>query len=110
MKKRIMRFSVRAGVTDKQFGFPLMRVDCAVERAEKKEAVLASIVLEKCQWKRSRLAKYQVLPPKGAPVRDTKPQRNAWHAVAEELRTVLEILRDSKPRTKGIERIFRLNL
>ena len=87
-----------------------VEVDCAVERAEKKEAVLASIVLEKCQWKRSRLAKYQVLPPKGAPVRDTKPQRNAWHAVAEELRTVLEILRDSKPRTKGIERIFRLNL
>jgi len=83
-----------------------VEVDCAIERAGEKEAVLASIVLEKCQWKRSRLAKYQVLPPKGTPVRDTKPQRNAWHAVAEELRTVLETLRDSKPRIKGIERPF----
>ncbi|MEO8045903.1 MAG: COR domain-containing protein [Nitrospirota bacterium] len=83
-----------------------VEVDCAVERAESKEAVLASIVLEKCQWKHSRLAKYQVLPPKGASVRDTKPQRNAWHAVAEELRAVLETLRDSKPSAKVIERLF----
>ncbi len=83
-----------------------VEVDCAIERAEKKEAVLASIILEKCHWKHSRLAKYQVLPPKGAPVRDTKPQRNAWHAVAEGLRTVLETIRDSKPRIKGIERPF----
>ena len=83
-----------------------VEVDCAIERAENKEAVLASIVLEKCQWKHSRLTKYQVLPPKGAPVRDTRPQRNAWHAVAEELRAVLETLRDSKPRAKVIERLF----
>jgi len=86
-----------------------VEVDRAVERAEKKEAVLASIILEKCLWKHSRLAKYQVLPPKGAPVRDTKPQRNAWHAVAEELRTVLETIRDSKPRTKEIKRHFEFN-
>ena len=83
-----------------------VEVDCAVERAGKKEAVLASIVLEKCQWKHSRLAKYQVLPPKGAPIRDTRPQRDAWHAVAEELRAVLETLRDSKPRTQGSELAF----
>ena len=73
-----------------------VEVDCAVERAEKKEAVLASIVLEKCQWKRSRLAKYQVLPPKGAPVRDTRPQRDAWHTVAEGLRTKIEEILDAK--------------
>jgi|CXWL01.1.fsa_nt_gi internalin A len=73
-----------------------VEVDCAVERAEKKETVLASIILEKCQWERTRLAKYQVLPPKGAPVRDTKPQRNAWHAVAEGLRTKIEELRDTR--------------
>ena len=73
-----------------------VEVDCAVERAENKEAILASIILEKCLWKHSRLAKYQVLPPKGYPVRDTKPQRNAWHAVAEELRKLLEQCRDAR--------------
>ena len=80
-----------------------VEVDCAIERAGKQEAVLAPIILEKCEWKRSRLAKYQVLPPKGAPVRDAKPQRNAWHAVAEGLRTILETLRDSRPTTREFE-------
>jgi internalin A len=83
-----------------------IEVDCAVERAENKEAVLASIILEKCQWERSRLAKYQVLPPKGHPVRDTKPQRNAWHAVAEGLRMALETLRDTRSTATGFEPTF----
>lgn len=73
-----------------------VEVGCAVERAEKNEVILASIILEKCQWKRSKLAKYQVLPPRGAPVRDTKPQRNAWHAVAEGLWEKIEELRDAR--------------
>ena len=60
-----------------------------IERARAGEAVVVSIILEDCGWSRHPAAKYQMLPPKGPPVRDTEPQRKAWHSVAEGLRQVL---------------------
>jgi hypothetical protein len=75
-----------------------VEVQRAVERAKVGEAVVVSIILEKSGWQRSDVAKYQVLPPKGRPVRDRKPIRDAWYEVQEGLRKVLEELRaKSKP-------------
>ena len=74
----------------------------ALKRAAAGEAVVASVILEECPWQKfeveidnqkRKLAAYQVLPHKAKPVRDTKPQRNAWHAVAEGLRQVLDELK-----------------
>jgi internalin A len=70
-----------------------VEVKRAVERAKAKQAVVVSIILEKCGWERTAVAKYQVLPRKGLPVRDTEPQRDAWYNVQEGLRKVLEELR-----------------
>jgi len=75
-----------------------VEVQRAVERAKAGEAVVVSIILEKCGWERTAVAKYEVLPPKGRPVRDRKPIRDAWYEVQEGLRKVLEELRArSKP-------------
>jgi internalin A len=69
----------------------------AVERAKAGDAVVVSIILEKCGWQKLA-GDYQALPPKGKPVRNTQPQRDAWYAVQEGLRKVLEKLRaKSKP-------------
>lgn len=70
-----------------------VEVQRAVERAEAGHAVVVSIVLEKCGWERTAVAKYQVLPRKGRPVRNAQPQRDAWYEVQEGLRKVLEQLR-----------------
>jgi internalin A len=64
----------------------------ALERANLKQVVLVSIILEQCGWWRHGVNKFQVLPPKGHPVRDTQPQRNAWYQVQEGLRLVLKEL------------------
>ena len=69
-----------------------VEVKRAMERAKAGEAVVVSIILEKCGW-RKLAGDYQALPPKGKPVRNTQPQRNAWYAVQEGLRKVLEKLR-----------------
>jgi hypothetical protein len=69
-----------------------VEVTSALKRAEKGDAIIVSIVLERCGWKRHPVAKYEVLPPKGRPVRDRKPIRNAWHEVGEGMRMVLEHL------------------
>ncbi len=74
-----------------------VEVQRAVERAKAGEAVVVSIILEKCSWERTPVAKYQVLPRKGFPVRNRKPIRDAWYEVQEGLRTVLEGLRGKKP-------------
>ncbi|MCL5742300.1 MAG: TIR domain-containing protein, partial [Acidobacteria bacterium] len=70
-----------------------VEVKRAVERAKAGEAAVVSVILEKCGWERTTVAKYQVLPPKGRPVRDRKPIRDAWYEVQEGLRVVLEALR-----------------
>ncbi len=75
-----------------------VEVQRAVERAKAKEAVMVSIILEECGWRRTAVAKYEVLPRKGPPVRDRKPIRNAWYDVQEGLREVLEGLRASSER------------
>ena len=55
--------------------------------------MVVSIILEKCGWERTAVAKYQVLPRRGFPVRNKQPQRDAWYEVQEGLRKVLEDLR-----------------
>jgi hypothetical protein len=75
-----------------------VEVQRALERAKAKEAVVVSIILEKRGWEKHPLAKYQVLPPKGRPVRDSKPIRDSWYEVQEGLRRVLEEVRARQPR------------
>jgi hypothetical protein len=66
---------------------------------------MVSIILEKCDWDKGKhgaqLKKFLVLPPKAKPVRDTKPQNNAWYEVAEELRKTLEHIQKQRTQFKG---------
>ncbi|MGZ8923966.1 MAG: COR domain-containing protein [Methylosarcina sp.] len=72
----------------------------AVERANSGKAVLIPIVLENCGWQNEQFGKFNALPRKGKPIRDTKPQRNAWYWVEEELRDVFKKLRDERREIK----------
>ncbi|MCE9559994.1 MAG: leucine-rich repeat domain-containing protein [Armatimonadetes bacterium] len=67
-----------------------VEVSRACERADKGECQILPIILEECDWKNGRLSKYTALPAKALPIRDTKPQRKAWQAVQQSLRTLLE--------------------
>jgi internalin A len=68
----------------------------AIERANNGEALLIPIVLENCGWRNEQFGKFNALPRKGTPIRDAKPQRNAWYAVEEELRDVFKKLSNER--------------
>ena len=63
--------------------------------------IVQALSLKLTDGEKTMLAQYQVLPPKGKPVRDTKPQRDAWHVIAEELRRTLEPLRENSAKSIG---------
>ena len=71
-----------------------VEIQKAVELATSKKALLIPIVLENCGWQDEAFGKFNALPRKGKPIRDTSPQRNAWYAVEEELRAVFKTLRN----------------
>ena len=64
----------------------------ACARADLGRCVIVPVILEKCDWENTSLAKYTALPSKAKPIRDVKPQRNAWHQVQQMLRPTLENL------------------
>ncbi len=72
-----------------------VEVQRAVERANRGEARLVPIVLEHCLWTHEPFGRFNALPRKGEPIRDSKPQRNAWEAVRAELGQLVKALRDS---------------
>jgi hypothetical protein len=71
-----------------------VEIQKAVELANSKKALLIPIVLENCGWQHEVFGKFNALPRKGKPIRDTSPQRNAWYAVEEELRVLFKSLRN----------------
>lgn len=65
----------------------------AIERHAAGEAVLVAVILEQCMWKKTPLAKWQVILPNNKPVLESRPQTNGWAAVAEKLHELFERLR-----------------
>jgi len=72
----------------------------ALERRQAGDAELVSIIVENCDWKYTPLKDYHALPPDGKPIKNTKPTANAWHAVSEGLRKVLEKMRSTRAANK----------
>ena len=73
-----------------------VEVAAAVSRAKTGEARVIPIILEKCGYKHTAFGHFDPLPRKGQPVRDRKPQRNAWYEIEEELRRVFTELRSHR--------------
>ena len=78
----------------------------AVARGRKRECRVVPVVLELCDWTHSPLKDFNALPAKAHPIRDARPQRNAWYEVQQKLRALLETVgeelrgdRDSESRT-----------
>ncbi len=69
-----------------------VEIQRAVELSDAEKATVIPVILEKCAWEKEAFGKFNGLPRKGKPIRDTSPQRNAWYEVGEELREVFEKL------------------
>ena len=76
-----------------------VEVAAAVSRAKAGEALVIPIILEKCGYKHAPFGHFNALPRKGQPVRDRKPQRNAWYEIEEELRNIFSELRSHRDMT-----------
>jgi internalin A len=70
-----------------------VEIQRAVELSDAEKARVIPVILEQCGWEKEIFGKFNGLPRKGKPIRDTKPQRNAWYEVEKELREVFEDLR-----------------
>jgi len=79
-----------------------VEIQRAVELSDASKAQVIPVILEQCGWEKEVIGKLNGLPRKGKPIRDTKPQRNAWYEVEKELREVFEDLR--KKQTLGFIR------
>jgi len=79
-----------------------VEIQRAVELSDASKAQVIPVILEQCGWEKEVFGKLNGLPRKGKPIRDTKPQRNAWYEVEKELREVFEDLR--KKQTHGFIR------
>ena len=69
----------------------------ALQQAAEGKTEIISVILEECDWQKGKhgeqLKEFQALPTKAQPIRDTVPQRNAWHGVAVGLRNTIEDIR-----------------
>ncbi len=70
----------------------------AFQRNEAKEARIIPIIIRPCEWKQSPLSKFQVLPSKGIPVNDWKPQDKAYHEIEIGIRKVVNDVHRKKSR------------
>ncbi|MEI7728057.1 MAG: COR domain-containing protein [Verrucomicrobiota bacterium] len=68
----------------------------AMERHEKKEAVVIPVILRDCDWHCAPFSKLQALPKDGRPVKKWEDRDTAWTDVAKGIRRVAEEL-DSRP-------------
>lgn len=84
-----------------------IEVEMAVRRASTGEALVIPIILENCGYQHEDFGRANALPRKGRPVRDHKPQREAWYQIEEELRTVFTGLRTKREQRLRLEVIKR---
>lgn len=68
----------------------------ALERHEKKEAIVIPIIIRPVDWKRSPFAKLQALPKDGRPVTTWQIRDEAWVNVVEGIRHAIDEIRTSK--------------
>jgi hypothetical protein len=73
--------------SDYCFDLEMMR---ALERAERGEALVIPVIVRACDWASSPLGRYQALPRAGKPITSWTNLDEAWHDVAQGLRTAAE--------------------
>src|SRR5262249_21325737 len=61
----------------------------AIRRHDTAQARVVPVILRSCDWKRSRLARFNALPPDGVPVVEAEHPDQRFLAVAEGLRAIV---------------------
>jgi len=62
----------------------------ALERHERKEAIVLPIIIRPCQWHRTPFASYQLLPRKAIPISKQPDYDEAWKQISEEVIALAE--------------------
>jgi internalin A len=70
----------------------------ALERHKAKQAVAIAVILNDCEWSKTEVAQFQLLPKDGKSVKKWRPQDTAWTTVAVAVRQTAEAMRKKKPR------------
>lgn len=78
-----------------------VEIPTAVARANKRECRVVPVILEKCEWEKGPLGKFNALPGKAETVRDTRPIRDAWFKVQQRLRGLLETVGEELRKAQG---------
>ena len=68
----------------------------ALEKHERKEAVVVPVILRKCHWQMEAFAKLQGLPRGAKPVKNWEDEDEAYLSIAEGLRRVILKIQERK--------------
>ncbi|TAK63714.1 MAG: TIR domain-containing protein [Bacteroidetes bacterium] len=73
----------------------------AMEKHEKKEAVVIPVIIRDVNWTKAPFGKLQALPKDGKPVTSFKPQDKAWKEISTGIENVVKKILDKKYREVG---------
>ena len=75
----------------------LNELETAIQRREAGEAVLVAYVLHDCDWKETKVAKFQILPREAKPIDGRSNKHKYWTEIADGIKTVVKKLREQGP-------------
>ncbi|MBR0941571.1 toll/interleukin-1 receptor domain-containing protein [Bradyrhizobium liaoningense] len=81
-------------------------VPAAIALNEQGRARVVPVLLRPCDWTKTALAKYHLLPRGARPIVGTRPRSRAWTAVVEELRPLIAEILVEQARPGGTPRLM----
>ena len=75
----------------------LNELETAIQRREAGEAGLVAYVLHDCDWKETKVAKFQILPSEAKPIDGRSNKHKYWTEIADGIKAVVKKLREQAP-------------
>jgi internalin A len=82
----------------------LNELETAIQRREEGEAGLVAYVLHDCDWKETKVAKFQVLPSEAKAIDGRSNKHKYWTEIADGIKAVVKKLREQEPMRSARER------
>jgi hypothetical protein len=75
----------------------LNELETAIQRKEKGEAGLVAYVLHDCDWKETKVAKFQILPSEAKAIDGRSNKHKYWTEIADGIKAVVKKVRNQGP-------------
>ncbi|HEY2913658.1 MAG TPA: COR domain-containing protein [Candidatus Angelobacter sp.] len=82
----------------------LNELETAIQRKEAGEAGLVAYVLHDCDWKETKVAKFQILPSEAKAIDGRSNKHKYWTEIADGIKAVAKKLREQEPIRSARER------